>query len=46
MNTPSPESMAQVMTGIKQCCDVAHISDEAIKHPAMGGALYGRLRNH
>ena len=27
MNTPSLESMAEVMTGIKQCCDLAHISD-------------------
>ena len=24
MNTPSPESMAEVMTGIKRCCDLAH----------------------
>ena len=38
MNTPSPESMAEVMTGIKKCCDLAHNGFLAIKNPAHGGA--------
>ena len=28
MNTPSLESMAEVMMGIKQCCDVAHLGNK------------------
>ncbi|QNI54273.1 hypothetical protein SynBIOSE41_01761 [Synechococcus sp. BIOS-E4-1] len=31
MNTPSLESMAEVMTTIKQCSDVAHRCSQAIK---------------
>ena len=34
MNTPSLESTAEVMTTVNQCCDLAHISDQAIKNPA------------
>ena len=41
MNTPSPESMAEVMTGIKLCCDVAHSVEQAIKNPAGGGVVRG-----
>ena len=26
--SPSPESMAEVMTGIKRCCDVAHLGNK------------------
>ena len=38
MHTPSPESMAEVMTGIKQYCDLDHRRSQAIKNPARGGA--------
>ena len=37
--SPSPESMAEVMTGIKRCCDVAHSVEQAIKNPAGGGVI-------
>ena len=37
MNTPSLESMSEEMTGIKWCCDIAHMSDEAIKNPLVAG---------
>jgi hypothetical protein len=39
MNTPSLESMAEVMTGIKQCCDLAHTRSKTIKNPARGGLV-------
>ena len=41
MNTPSLESMAEVMTGIKRCCDLAHSVEQAIKNPAGGGVVRG-----
>ena len=31
MNTPSPESMAEVMTQLKRCCDHAHRSPIAMQ---------------
>lgn len=33
MNTPSPESMAEVMTTDKRLCDLAHKCLKAIKSP-------------
>ncbi|QNI88317.1 hypothetical protein SynROS8604_01685 [Synechococcus sp. ROS8604] len=39
MNTPSPESMAEVMTTVKRLCDLAHSCFKAIKNPARGGAI-------
>ena len=38
MNTPSPESMGEVMTFIKRCCDISHNLSQAIKNPALGVA--------
>ena len=37
MNTPSLESMAEVMTGIKRCCDIGHMGDEALKTHLVAG---------
>ncbi len=31
MNTPSPESMAEVMTTIKRCCDLAHCAPKSLQ---------------
>ena len=38
MDKPSLESMAEVLTVIKQSCDVAHRCNQSIKPPARGGA--------
>jgi hypothetical protein len=35
MNTPSPESMAGVMSRIKRCCDFAHSSADETHSPFM-----------
>ena len=40
MNTPSLELLAEVMTTIKGCCDIAHKYSYAINNPARGGAKY------
>ena len=40
MNTPSLELLAEVMTTIKGCCDIAHRYSYAINNPARGGAKY------
>ena len=37
MNTPSSESMAEVMTTVKRCCDLAHRHQKAIKTLLVAG---------
>jgi len=37
MNTPSLESMVELMTAIKRCCDLAHRHQKAIKTLLVAG---------